>query len=281
MNCYYECQRCLYKTNKLSNMKTHLNRIKKCPLSSLELFNYSDEEFYNNSLIKKYIKKNNEDNENKKFKCKNCNMNFTRNSSLKRHILESCKCKNNINTNNNTDNNIINIDFVNSFEDNWNTNHIDINEKYKILQNKYIYKEILEKILENDNNLNVLIDGKNGCVFDNTLYVFDIIKIVDLVTITIKRINETIHNFCEEIKNSNIEKDYDIINNSLNYTNTVYNNYMLKKDNTHNKAKNMIINIYNNKRLKTYNILEKIIKNNYEYIDNIFLANEKNICQNE
>jgi hypothetical protein len=27
---YYECKRCLYKTNRLSNIKLHLNRIKKC-----------------------------------------------------------------------------------------------------------------------------------------------------------------------------------------------------------------------------------------------------------
>jgi hypothetical protein len=37
-NLYYECQRCYFKINKLSNMKTHLNRKIKCDpvLSSLK-----------------------------------------------------------------------------------------------------------------------------------------------------------------------------------------------------------------------------------------------------
>ena len=70
----------------------------------------SDEELYNNSLIKHYVENNDDDEKNKKvIKCDNCEKFFTRLDSLKRHLLNSCKNKTNnqiINIDNSTNNNI-------------------------------------------------------------------------------------------------------------------------------------------------------------------------------
>ena len=54
-NSYFECKRCTYTCNKKANMKKHLNRKILC-IKNFDSFSMSDEELYNLSLIKIYIK---------------------------------------------------------------------------------------------------------------------------------------------------------------------------------------------------------------------------------
>jgi hypothetical protein len=120
-NFNYICKRCFeYKTNLKSDMKKHLNRIKKCP-KTFESYKYNDEDIINLSLIKndnidKILSSENKKkditetvlkNNVKTFKnideilvhisfnknkiCMFCNAEFSRISDLKRHIKSSCK----------------------------------------------------------------------------------------------------------------------------------------------------------------------------------------------
>lgn len=67
---------------------------------------------------------------------------------------------NNITTNNYTNNIIsVNINLINSFEENWNTTHIDDKTKCFLLLNNSKFTATLENILENEVNLNVLLDN--------------------------------------------------------------------------------------------------------------------------
>ena len=50
----YECMRCKYKTDKLQNMKYHLNKQRKCEKTNIESIPYTDEEIYELSLIRVY-----------------------------------------------------------------------------------------------------------------------------------------------------------------------------------------------------------------------------------
>ena len=273
MESYYECKRCLYRTNKIYNIKGHLNRINKCEKSPLNLFKYSDEELYKLSLIKHINNDNNDNNEDKKddkkFICEKCNMNFTTKGNLKRHITNTCKNKDNNNNtiyngnvnniNGNVINNIqhnINIQLINPFKSEWSSDHIDVNDKYDILKNNYLYKTTLEKILENDTNLNVLIENEIGYVYNNNS--IDKMNVKDVVRRILEKINTTINNFCNEIKKSEIDKDIDIINEAVYISDVNFNNYRANNNNFQDKAKKMITNIYGNKSDKTRKIFEQI-----------------------
>jgi hypothetical protein len=59
----------------MSNIKGHLNRVKKCNRTNLSLFEYSDEELDRMSLIKVC-------DDNKKFICEKCNIRFSTNGNL-------------------------------------------------------------------------------------------------------------------------------------------------------------------------------------------------------
>ena len=216
--CYYECKRCFYKCNQLNDMKKHLNKKNKCE-RKLESFKYKEEELYELSLTKntitEIIKKVEE--EATRPQCDRCNSFFSTRYSLKRHQEHTCKFYNknaptnttyitNNNNFNNINNNInnINIQIVNSFEKNWSTDHLKTIDKYNILENEYKYTNALEKILENDVNLNVLIDGKdNSIVLKNN----ELIKmnIKDLVRKVMEKIYYTLFEFGEEVKNGDIE----------------------------------------------------------------------------
>lgn len=286
MENYYECKKCLYKTDKICNMKGHLNRLKKCTRRNLDLFEFSDEELYNMSLIK-HTKNNENEDDNKKFKCDNCNMKFSTNGNLKRHILKSCKVNNNDtiifnNSNNNIQNitnnlnnitnnmnnitnnmnnlnNItqhINIQFLNSFKNEWSTDHINVNDKYNILKNEFLYKTTLEKILENDKNLNVLIDNEIAYTYkDNKIIP---IEIKELIRRIVGKLHTTIYDFSNEIKNSDLDVNTDIIDDAIFISDSNLDDYKNNRGNIQTKAKKMFTNIYDNKRTKTQNIFKKL-----------------------
>jgi hypothetical protein len=263
-NNYYECKRCLYRSNRLSNIKLHLNRLNKCKSSGD--IPYSDNEIYNMSLVK-HINKNN--NDNKKFECDKCLMTFTTNGNLKRHVSFSCKgvkhnlsnvlnITNNINNINNNITQNINIQIINPFNDKskWSIDHIDINEQYDLLKENYIYKNALEKILENDKNLNVLIKKDEALVYNNDK--IEKIELKRLFRLMIEKLNDTIFEFGDNIKNSEIDKNLTVIKETLDLANKIFNDYKCNNDNTQNKAKIMFTNIYKNKSEKTEEMLKKI-----------------------
>ena len=159
MNNLYECIRCKYSTSKRVNMKKHLDKIKKCT-KSIDCIGLNDDEINKLSLTKICDRNNNnDDNDNKelnKNKCIYCNNIYSNIYTLKRHIDKFCKKKNKktddnifleknidskiIDTNienqiNNINNgnilnqtNNVNINIINlpiSFDNDWNTDHMN------------------------------------------------------------------------------------------------------------------------------------------------------------
>jgi hypothetical protein len=267
MEKYFECKRCFYKTYRKSDIIAHFNRVKKCERKD-ESYKYNEDEIYNLSMIRNDKINNSNETDNK---CKNCNKCFSTFGNLKRHMTISCKSDNtnlnitnntNITNNNNINNNNItqniNIQILNPFNDKskWSIDHIDIKEQYDILTENYIYKNALEKILENDKNLNVLIKKDEALVYNNDK--IEKIELKRLFRLMIEKINDTIFEFGDNIKNSEINKNLTVIKETLDLANKIFNDYKCNNDNTQTKAKIMFTNIYKNKNEKTEEILKNI-----------------------
>ena len=273
MDKYFECKKCFYKTYRKSDIISHLNKLKKCSRKE-ESYKYNEDELYNLSLIRNDKINNNEDNNDGQNKCKNCNKCFSTIGNLRRHMLASCKSTNNINITQNINNNINNINnnitqniniIINPFNSKWSTDHIDINEQYDLLKECYIYKNTLEKILENDKNLNVLIKKDEALVYNNDkIEKFELTKLFRLM---FEKVCDTILEFGNNVKNSEeIDKNLTIIKKASELANELFNDYKCNNNDTKNKAKTMFTNIYKNKSEKTEEIL-KNVKNASSSID--------------
>ena len=114
--------------------------------------------------------------------CKYCNKEFPKISDLKKHVLISCflneidkknkpaseiningdynlinnSINNNFITNNNNVNIYLNMKNPVPFDDKWNISEIDRLTKIGLIFSNFMYSELLERILENENNLNKL-----------------------------------------------------------------------------------------------------------------------------
>jgi hypothetical protein len=127
---------------------------------------------------------------------------------------------NNVNTTNienqhNIINNIIIIPNMGNnipvpFDREWITEHIDIHLKHLILLGNHKYTDLLKKILENKNNLNVIIDKDQNIGFvynsDNTYKNMDKSEIVNL---SMEKLKNELHRIKDDvINNSSIEADF-------------------------------------------------------------------------
>lgn len=272
----YECKRCFYECKQLNDMKKHLNKKIKC-VRALESFKYNDNELYNNSLIKNIIT------DKIRYKCNNCDKKFTTSSNLSRHI-DNDKClhrnkknidtmndysknnstkiiENNINIENitiNIDNSItnnfnFNTNEINSFDDKWNTSHIDNNKKLILLLNNAKFTTTLENILENNINLNVLIDNTtdNALVYNDKKIINMSIK--DIVKKTMEKLIDHLKAFKTDILDPNyFNIDKNIIEDQLKIAQNKYRDFY--RDNDVQQFVNVCIkDIYNKKKDDTIN----------------------------
>ena len=186
---------------------------------------------------KKIIEKTENENENKidesdknNFKCNKCMKDFNRVSSLKRHQRQSCNKiiieNNTLNTttNNNTTNNILNINLnidnkitkIIPFDEDWDISKLDNATKQALLMSSIKFTKTMEKILENDMNMNVLIEKENGngmgIVYKNDEERFKEMNINDIVDKSMTKLYRHLKKFYEEIKDDN---EYGIYNKYL------------------------------------------------------------------
>jgi len=225
-NSYFECKRCSFKCDKKKNMEKHLNRKILC-IKKFDSFCMNDEELYNLSLIKNYIKS--EDKTNNKFICENCNKYFNRKDSLQRHSHSSCKIiKNNnkfikdsrdsLETEKNILENTIDNDSIN--RDINNNIHIKITEK----NNDELHKNIYE-------NCNYKIRGElNNRIYDD----------IDQNKDQIKEINDEILN--KLINGNNSEKITKLLSSRINVISNLQNSNNNIIDNSINHIDNSINN---------------------------------------
>lgn len=291
---YFECKRCFYKCYQKGDILKHLTKKKLCN-RTIESFNYSDAELKNLSLVRIYLK--HDDNENYDIKCEDCCKNFICLRTLKKH-KDICKFKKkteenvkenvkekvdktsfetikniivkndncNINITDNSINNItqnisLNINLINSFDEQWNITHIDDNKKLLLLLNNTKFTSTLENILENEVNLNVLIDdtSDNGLVYNEKKITNMDIK--DIVKNTMDKLFNHLCNFRNDILEPNkYNIDKNIIEEQLKIAELKYNDYKINKDNIEKVVDDFIKDIYNKKKDDTILNYQQIIK---------------------
>ena len=228
------------------------------------------------------------------IECDVCNKIFTRNSSLKRHQQKICSKKydkqnininniNNINntsnTNNNTINNILNINFnidnktknIIPFDEDWDISEIDNETKQLLLMSSIKFTKTMEKILENDANLNILIEKERnlGIVYKNDIEKFKEMNINDIIDKSMTKLYKHLKQFYNEIKEDN---EYKICSDYLDNEKIIIDNKYDEYQNNHKTQKivqNHLIDIYDKNKEKTLNNYKSILENECLDMDNI------------
>ena len=237
----YLCMRCGYETNFKTNIKSHLDKMIKCP-KNMKAIGKNDRELYDLSLIPSKIKSKNI------FNCKVCNKNYSRIDSYHRHLKNSKICNqdnnidnidkienndkvniiesniNNIKLNNVSNSNITCGDTINNinkniniyilpFDEHWTTEHLDDKDKCYIISSLMKYTTLLNELLENDENLNVIVEENTNeaLVFKNEEEKYVNIKKKDLYSKTMKELKNILIGMTNKIINCNdCETNYSI-----------------------------------------------------------------------
>ena len=283
---YYECKRCFYICYQKNDMIKHLKKKKICERTTKSFLQFKEEDIYDQSLIRiksltdEIESEDTEEVENNfiEFKCGVCNRVFTTKSNLHRHQIKYCngnKEYENINiTNNNitqnitnTQNNIINIQILKSFDEEYEDSKIDNKLKVILLLTDSKYTKTLENLLENDMNLNVLIDnsGDKGLIYNKNN--FEIMDIKDIVEKSMDKLYNQLNKFHKEIEESNefnIQKHF--LDEEKKVIEQKYNDYKINET-IRNKVTSFIKDIYNKKKEDTIKICNDIIVQNNDEED--------------
>ena len=271
----YECLRCKYNTDKLYNIKYHLNKKKKCEKTNSESLQYTDEEIYELSFIR--VHKRND------VKCDFCNKTYSDKKSLYNHQKKFCKEKinkeiinqtninietqNNINTQNNFDiinnninsntNNIININIPLPFDKDWDIEHIDNYLKTVLYLCNNKFTEFLNNVMKNKVNLNVVCDKEMNDAYIFTDNEYKNIEKNELFKKSMEKIYNHLTKIKEEFNDTDSKLiDPNIINKEAENINFKYNNY-LKDDEIKDKVHDCLNNIYDSNKKEAYEIFKE------------------------
>jgi len=269
------------KTNVLKSDKNDLKTAPKLHPNCTEIFidntiNNLDENNLNTSIIE----------------CDICNKIFTRNSSLKRHQQNAClkninsskfnekpniNISNNTNNTNNTINNILNINFnidnktknIIPFDEDWDISKIDNETKQLLLMSSIKFTKTMEKILENDANLNILIEKEKnlGIVYKNDTEKFKEMNINDIIDKSMTKLYKHLKQFYNEMKEDN---EYKICSDYLDNEKTIIDNKYDEYQNNENTQKivqNHLIDLYDKNKEKTLNNYKTILESDPTCID--------------
>ena len=130
------------------------------------------------------------------------------------------------------------------------------------------YTKTLEHILENDVNLNIIIEDKaeNGIVYKNDIEKFKLMKVDDIVDLSMSKLHKQLTIFHDEIKNNNTYSlNNKLLSNEKDNLDEKYNNFR-NENNTKNLVKNYIADIYSKQKDRTLNYCKDIL---YDEINKI------------
>lgn len=219
--------------------------------------------------------------------CNYCSTNFSKLKDLENHLFECIEIINNeninqpesidlnininnINNNNsknvNVNNNFINSNIYNninnnihinleipksnlvSFNEDWNTEHIDKNTKMLLFLSTVKYTKTLEYLLENDINKNVLIDNdsKTGLIYKGDSEKFEKMKIEDIIDESMSKLYKHLKDFHLEIENTNnmcFQIDNGIIKDSNRNTKMKFDNFQ-NNDITRKNVSELLTSIF-------------------------------------
>ena len=291
---WYTCQRCEFLCKQREVMRRHLEKKKKCLIKDLEN-KLTEVELYNASLEKRNCY-NVLSNDVKPNYCIKCDKQFSRKFCYERHIKNN-KCDNteddnesvnneedknvinntlngnitNISNNPTTINNpIININFnINSlkgFDEKWDVSKIDKYQMAGLLLSSNKFSNTLEKILENNNNLNVILNSDSGIIYKSENDKYEPISKNDLFKQTIDKLYDHLKEFYEEVSaDKDNEKKY-FLNDEMKKIDINYERYYYKMKNFRIKADEALNYFYNKVKEDAE---KKFIDKNEEKIRNI------------
>ena len=173
-----------------------------------------------------------------------------------------------------TNNITINFDNLVPFNQDWDLSNIDDKDKMYFLFSKIMYTKFLEKVLENNNNQNVIIDKKTnkGLVYKDSLNGNSYVpmEFENIASESIKKlkkqllnIHDSIHEeLYEDIKNDIINGDF--LDEFKKNIHQKYDNFINEKE-TKEKVEKMIYHIYESNQERALNVLEsKVSKEKIE-----------------
>lgn len=271
----------------LLSTQTALLSTQTAPLCTEEAPSFTQSTLLSNdtlNIINKHINDKITDNIKNQYKCLNCDCIFTRKSSLRRHQNNICKnnnisnsnienvniennnIENNTNNtiNNNTVNNILNLNLnINnkliSFDNDWDISKLDLETKQLLFLSSIKFTKTMEKILENDANMNVFIEknSNSGIVYKDK---FEEMNINDIIDKSMEKLYKHLTQFYKDIKIDNeyqikdeyLEKEQQIIENK-------YDDYT-KNEATQKKVHEHILEIYERNK-------DKILTNYKNVVD--------------
>jgi hypothetical protein len=167
----------------------------------------------------------------------------------------------------NSTNIILNIQTPISFDKSWDISDIDtIGKKIEILCSSVVYTKLLQKILENKNNLNVVYDKKNniGFVYKNDNEKYIDMDINDIVDTSMKKLHENLLEINDCVKNHKNNKNHTEYATFCDEKEIKINNkftdfqdkFIVKKD-----VVNMFSEILDDKKDESTEIFENILNN--------------------
>ena len=230
----YKCYRCFFTTQKKYNIESHLKRKNICKKN--------DECYYNDLEI--------EDLNNQQF--------ITTNKFEKCTIIQSQIINNTINNITNVTNNLtLNIENLIPFDEDWDLSQIAKHEKILILFSRIMYTTFLEKILENENNSNIILDGNNNCGLvytnqDNNEKKYILMEWDNILKKSMDKLNKQLKDIYKDFEN-------DLFNNYVadeckKNIDDKFNNFKSKKD-IHNLVEKYVKDIYENNKDKSVKML--------------------------
>jgi len=288
----YKCYKCFYITQRKSNLLSHFNRLKKCSRNIKNIFTEEEINDLNNKQIFKGFK--DIDKEIKKtfdvseetinnFKCDFCDKQFNLKYNLNKHIRNTHSKddnKKNVvinNIQNNTNNTNIqniqnNINITNislkipeliPFDEEWDLSEIKNTDKHLLMISKIMYTQLLEKILENEKNLNIIIDKDNntGLVYSNVenKKEYKNMEFEKIIEKSMEKINKHLIDIFKDIT-ENFNNSYYLDENNKKIINDKYRNFRLDK-NIKKTVENYFFDIFNKNNQKSIQIMTDINNN--------------------
>jgi hypothetical protein len=251
----YKCYRCFFTTQKKYNIESHFkikNICKKndeCTYSDSEIEDLNNNQFINT-------------NTNKFEKCTfiKCNDNVINNT-----------INNTINNITNVTNNLtLNIDNLIPFDEDWDLSQIAKHEKVLILFSRIMYTTFLEKILENDNNSNIILDGDNNCGLvytnqDNNEKKYILMEWDNILKKSMDKLNKQLKDIYNDFENDLL--NHYVADECKKNIDEKFNNFKAKKD-IHNLVEKYVKDIYENNKDKSVKML-RVINNSKRDDSNI------------